>query len=128
MSILTSQQHTAASAARSRRPHQNLSFANLPVIPGGRAPTFKTVSDNLDTEDQIIFDMKRQGHKDDAVVAHLVNQGLTTYKPQSITARYARIKKKMQQSNEELLDAELTDWHEGEVDKILPCPAVLLLR
>jgi len=73
------------------------------------------VAKDLDGEDQIIFDMKRQGYKDDAIVAHLIKQGLTQYKPASITARYARIKKKMQESNEELLDAELTDWHEGEV-------------
>jgi len=113
--MLTPQQHTVTSVAKSRRPQQNKSFTNASAVPVGRPPTTKAMADKLDIEDQIIFDMKRQGHRDEAVVARLVNQGLTAYKPQSITARYARIKKKMQQSNEELLDAELTDWHEGEV-------------
>jgi len=73
------------------------------------------VSDQLDVEDQIIFDMKRQGYRDPDIVKRLEDEGLTSYKQTSISSRYVRIKKKMQEKNEELLDEELTDWHEGEV-------------
>ena len=68
--------------------------------------------------------MKRQGYKDTDIAVKLVDEGFTRYKPQTITSRYARIKKTIQSHNEVLLDEELTDWHAGEVST----QAALLLR
>jgi len=61
--------------------------------------------------------MKRQGYRDEDIVTRLVDQGFTEYKPPSISSRYSRICRKMQERNEELLDEELTDWHDGEVSR-----------
>ena len=94
-------------------------------VPGGRAAIPKKVTADLDEEDKILFDMKQQGYTDDAVAKYLVDQGLTKYKTQSVGSRFTRIKKVLQQKNEELLDEELTDWHDGEV--CLPMAMLCLL-
>ena len=84
-------------------------------VPGGHAPTFKPVTVDLDEEDQIIVDMKKQGHTDETVAKRLIDNGMTRYEPKSIQCRYLRICKKTLEYNEALLDEELTDWHLGEV-------------
>ena len=91
---------------------------NVPRVPGGRNPTGKAISHELDAEDQLIFDMKRQGFKDHEIAQRLTDEGLTSYKPQSVAARYKRINRKIQARNENLLDRELIDWEQGEVQSL----------
>lgn len=54
------------------------------------------------------------GVRDEEVVAELCKRGLTKYDPKSISSRWQRMRKCMQDAQDELLDEELTDWHMGE--------------
>ncbi|GAB7348874.1 hypothetical protein MBLNU459_g7575t1 [Dothideomycetes sp. NU459] len=85
-------------------------------VAGGRAPTSKRIVPDYDSEDQIIVDMKQQGYHDEDVAKRLVEEGRTRYDPKSISSRWQRIRKAIQAAEDELLDEELTDWHEGEDD------------
>lgn len=86
-------------------------------VAGGYAPTDKPINIILDEEDQLIVDMKMAGYPDADVAQRLVEKGFTRYKPETISNRVVRIKKKSQEYMEKLLDEELSDWHEGEVSK-----------
>lgn len=84
-------------------------------LTSGRAPVSRRIVPNYDSEDEIIVDMKQAGYPDEAVVKRLVEEGRTRYDPKSISSRWQRIRKAVQAAEDELLDEELTDWHEGEV-------------
>ncbi|GAB7339431.1 hypothetical protein MBLNU457_6063t1 [Dothideomycetes sp. NU457] len=105
--------------AGSSRANDVTPVQQVPRVAGGRNPTGKRVSIELDAEDEFIFDLKRRGFKDREIAQRLADEGFTAYKPQSVGARYARINRKVQERNEELLDLELIDWHEGEDDLLL---------
>lgn len=87
-------------------------------IPGGRAPGIKRIVADYDSEDQIIVNMKRSNYTDAQVVDRLVKDGRTKYDPKSINSRWQRIRKCLQDAEDELLDEELTDWHEDEVSHV----------
>lgn len=59
--------------------------------------------------------MKQRNYTDAQVVERLVKDGRTRYDPKSINSRWQRIRKCTQEAEDELLDEELTDWHEDEV-------------
>lgn len=82
---------------------------------GGRQPTSKRIVPDYDSEDEIIMQMKQAGYADQDVATRLINDGRTAYDPKSISSRWQRMRKCVQAAEDELLDEELTDWHEGEV-------------
>lgn len=84
-------------------------------LTSGRAPVSRRIVPNYDSEDEIIVDMKQAGYPDEAVVKRLIEESRTRYDPKSIASRWQRIRKAVQAAEDELLDEELTDWHEGEV-------------
>lgn len=91
---------------------------NTPVH-GGRAPTFKPITVDLDEEDQLLVNMKKQGYKDEEIADKLAELGGTRYQPKTIHSRYNRLFKKAQEYEEKLLHEDLSDWHDGEVN--YPC-------
>lgn len=81
----------------------------------------------LDAEDQIIVQMKEAGHSDEIIRDKLIDLGMTVYVARSIATRYGSIKKVMAEREDQMLDDELTDWHEGEVSSRLAVSILLVL-
>lgn len=59
--------------------------------------------------------MKNAKYSEKDIVKRLVDEGRTKYHLKTIGTRWARLKRKLEERNDELLDAELTDWHDGDV-------------
>jgi len=87
-----------------------------PRVKGGRPAISKPVTPDLDTEDQIIVRMKQAKYLERDIAKYLADQGLIKYNIKTIGTRWARIKKKLAEHQDELLDADLTDWHDGDDD------------
>jgi len=64
--------------------------------------------------------MKNAKYLKKDIARRLVDEGRIKYNAKTIGTRWARLKKKLQERNDELLDAELTDWHEGDARQKLP--------
>jgi len=72
--------------------------------------------------------MKRQGFSDKQISDRLKREGLTDYQPASIGSRYKRIQQKITNVNDELLDEELSDWHDGEVRRSIMLQLYVLTK
>jgi hypothetical protein len=84
-------------------------------ITGGRPAVAKKVTAEMDSDDEIIFSMKNAKFLEKDIAKRLSDEGRTIYNPKTIGTRWARLKKAQQAKQDELLDADLTDWHEGDV-------------
>lgn len=86
-------------------------------IAGGRPALPKKVTAEMDSDDELIVKMKQAKYQEKEIAQRLVDEGRTNYHPKTIGTRWARLKKAMQIRNDELLDQDLTDWHEGDVSR-----------
>lgn len=59
--------------------------------------------------------MKNAKYLEKDIAQRLVDEGRIKYNAKTIGTRLARIRRKLQGRNDELLDQELTDWHDGDV-------------
>lgn len=75
----------------------------------------KPIDPYANSEDKLIIDLKKQGYNDDAVAKQLAIEGYKEYSAKRIQCRWLRLKKIVEQKEEERLDDELSDWHIGEV-------------
>ena len=75
----------------------------------------KKVVAEMDSDDELIFNMKNAKYLEKDIAKRLADEGRIHYNPKTIGTRWARLKKAMQAKQDELLDADLTDWHEGDV-------------
>ncbi|KAF2236769.1 hypothetical protein EV356DRAFT_530675 [Viridothelium virens] len=87
-------------------------------IEGGRAAAAKKVTADLDSEDEIIVQMKQHNYSDRDVAYQLISEGRINYDKKTIATRWARLRRALADREDQLLDDELTDWHEGE-DEVL---------
>ena len=65
--------------------------------------------------------MKNAKYLEKDIAQRLMDEGRIRYNAKTIGTRYARLKKKLQEKNDELLDADLTDWHDGDVSPLQHC-------
>lgn len=89
-------------------------------LPGGSAAAPKRVVAHLDDDDEFLKAMKLVGERDDVIAEMIAHRGGPGYSPKTIATRYSRIKRVQQAAQDEVLDDELTDWHEGEVSQHTP--------
>lgn len=75
----------------------------------------KLVTADLDSEDEIIVRMKNAKFKEREIAQRLRDEGRTNYNNKTIGTRNSRLQKKLQEKQDADLDAELTDWHDGDV-------------
>lgn len=75
----------------------------------------KPISADLDSADEMLVRLREEGNTDTSIAAALVRSGHTQYNSKSIASRYHRLKTAIAMRQDELLEEELTDWHEGEV-------------
>ncbi|KIY03414.1 uncharacterized protein Z520_00105 [Fonsecaea multimorphosa CBS 102226] len=88
-------------------------------IQGGRPAVAKKVTADLDSDDEMIVRMKEARFLEKDIAQALIDQGRTAYNPKTIGTRWRRIKAALQKRQDNLLDADLTDWHEGDDDVLL---------
>ncbi|KIW83715.1 hypothetical protein Z517_02961 [Fonsecaea pedrosoi CBS 271.37] len=88
-------------------------------IQGGRPAVAKKVTADLDSDDEMIVRMKEARFLEKDIAQALIDQGRTAYNPKTIGTRWRRIKAALQKRQDDLLDADLTDWHEGDDDVLL---------
>jgi hypothetical protein len=79
----------------------------------------RPISADLDSTDELIVKMKDAGYSNDEVVAKLRDEGRINYDKKTVGTRYLRIKNAIADREEQRLDDELTDWHEGEVSYVI---------
>ncbi|EXJ83011.1 hypothetical protein A1O3_06828 [Capronia epimyces CBS 606.96] len=88
-------------------------------MPGGRPAVAKKVTADLDSDDEIIVRMKEAHFLERDIAQALIDQGRTAYNPKTIGTRWRRLKMALQKRQDELLDADLTDWHDGDDDVLV---------
>lgn len=74
----------------------------------------KKVSLDYDSDDGRLIELKKQGHSDEYVAEKLKEEKRTEYQPKTVNSRWTRLRKLLSQQEDERLDDELSDWHEGE--------------
>lgn len=84
-------------------------------VEGGRSAMPKKVVWDLDSDDEIIVTMKQQRSTDKEIVDRLIKEGRTKYNHKTISSRWVRLKRVLAAHEDEMLDAQLTDWHEADV-------------
>ncbi|GAB7323588.1 hypothetical protein MBLNU13_g07082t1 [Cladosporium sp. NU13] len=88
-------------------------YSNIRV-PGGKAAGPKPIKANYDADDARIVDLKQQGYSDEYVARKLKDEGRIRYVPRTIGSRWLRIRKALEAKEEEILEDEMSDWHDGE--------------
>lgn len=84
-------------------------------VTGTRSAAPKRVTVDLNSDDELIVRMKEARYLEKDIAQALVDQGRTAYHPKTIGTRWKRIKSRLQQRHDELLDQDLTDWHDDDV-------------
>ena len=82
----------------------------------------------MDSDDELIVRMKQAKYQEKEIAQRLIDEGRTNYHPKTIGTRWARLKKAMQVRNDELLDQDLTDWHDGDVSLTVTNSVSVYLR
>ncbi|KAK5097981.1 hypothetical protein LTS08_006736 [Lithohypha guttulata] len=85
---------------------------------GGHPALAKKVTAELDSDDKLIVRMKNAKYLEKDIAQKLVDEGRIKYNAKTIGTRYARLKKKLEEKQDELLDADLSDWHDGDDDAL----------
>ncbi|KAK4495794.1 hypothetical protein PRZ48_013062 [Zasmidium cellare] len=85
--------------------------SNIAAVP-------KKLTLDYDTDDARLIELKRQGKTDEQVSQQLKNEGRIQYEAKTVGNRWMRLKKLLIQQEDERLDDELSDWHEGEDDQL----------
>ncbi|KAK6442162.1 hypothetical protein LTR95_001603 [Oleoguttula sp. CCFEE 5521] len=78
----------------------------------------RPIKRDCDSDDERLIQLKQMGHADTYVAAQLAKEGRVKYNARTISGRWQRIRKVLEKKEEEQLDDELTDWHEGEDDTL----------
>lgn len=84
-------------------------------VPGGKAAGPKPIKANYDADDARIVDLKQQGFSDEYVARKLRDEGRIRYVARTVGSRWLRIRKALEAKEEEILEDEMSDWHDGEV-------------
>lgn len=61
------------------------------------------------------MDLKQQGYTDEYVARQLVKEDRIRYCARTVGSRWLRLRKALEAKEEEILEDEFSDWHNGEV-------------
>lgn len=73
------------------------------------------VTEKLNDDDNRIAELKHAGRSNEYIAKAFIDEGRMRYEPATIGSRWVRIRKVKELERDEMLDDELSDWHEGEV-------------
>jgi hypothetical protein len=79
------------------------------------AATSKAIKVDYDSDDARIIELKQQAYSDDYVANKLKEEGRMRYVGKTVGSRWLRLRKVLEERDEERLDDEMSDWHVGEV-------------
>ncbi|KKY17681.1 hypothetical protein UCRPC4_g05314 [Phaeomoniella chlamydospora] len=108
---------TSAGRRESDTPATSSKYSKL-RSDGGRPVVAKPVTYDMDSDDELIVQMKQARYLEKDIAERLAAEGRTSYMPKTIGTRWARIKRVLQDRQDDLLDEEMSDWHEGD-DEVL---------
>ncbi|KAK5676132.1 hypothetical protein LTS10_011422 [Elasticomyces elasticus] len=83
-------------------------------VAGGKAAVPKRVIADYDSDDGRIIALKQQGYADEYVANKLISEGRIRYQAKTVGSRWLRLRKALEQKENDRLDDELSDWHVGE--------------
>ncbi|KAM3421614.1 hypothetical protein BST61_g2001 [Cercospora zeina] len=89
-----------------------------PRVLGGAAAISKRICADYDSDDARIIELKQQSYSDEHVAAKLREEGRIRYVPKTVGSRWLRLRKVLEQREDERLDDELSDWHVGEDEEL----------
>ena len=69
----------------------------------------------MNSDDELIVRMKGERFTDKQIAARLREEGRVDYHYKTISSRWVRLKRALEQKQDQDLDDQLTDWHEGDV-------------
>ncbi|KAM0721156.1 hypothetical protein Q7P37_003443 [Cladosporium fusiforme] len=104
---------TSGSHRRTRFTDQS----NIRVL-GGKAAGPKPIKANYDDDDARIVDLKQQGWSDEFVARKLAEEGRIRYVGRTVGSRWLRIRKALEAKEEEILEDNMSDWHDGEDERL----------
>ncbi|GAB1732326.1 hypothetical protein NU195Hw_g3824t1 [Hortaea werneckii] len=87
-------------------------------VQGGKAAVPKRIVADYDSDDGRIITLKQQGYSDEYVAQKLTDEGRVRYVPKTVGSRWLRLRKALQEVEDDKLDDELSDWHVGEDDEL----------
>ena len=92
-------------------------------VEGGKPAISKRVVADYDSDDGRIVSLKQQGYTDEYVCQKMIQEGRMRYVAKTVSSRWLRLRRALQQVEDEMLDDELSDWHMGEVcsAELRPC-------
>lgn len=73
----------------------------------------------MDSDDELIVQMKQARYLEKDIADRLKAEGRTNYASKSIGTRWARIKQVLQIKQDDLLDEDMSEWHEGDVGGVI---------
>lgn len=107
----------AESSFRDVKPDLKPQYGETIITPRqlGKTAVRKGVQEDLDSDDEIIWNMKHSGYKDEPIAARLVHEGRTHYDPKTIATRWGRMVRVQRKKEQKILDEDFSDYHEEEV-------------
>ncbi|KAI9843597.1 MAG: hypothetical protein M1838_002529 [Thelocarpon superellum] len=123
LTVETTPTSSVATPKTGKKHHLSSSMAfsgvKKPKIAGGRAAVPKKVHWDMDSDDELLVKMK-EGHYTDAEIAdHLQKTGRVKYSRKTISSRYTRLRKAIDDHEEQRLDLGETVWHGGDDERLL---------
>ena len=97
-----------------RKRESKAAYRNV-LAEGGRAAVARRVTADLNEEDQIIVQMKRDGYTDRQIAEHLRDTGRINYNTKTIGTRWKRIRVALAKAKDEELDKGEATWTDRDV-------------
>ncbi|KAI5360796.1 hypothetical protein Slin15195_G087120 [Septoria linicola] len=108
-------QATPRDGERGKPPNEELKKRR---VIGGLAAVSKRITADYDSDDARIIDLKQQSYSDEYVANKLREEGRTRYVGKTVGSRWLRLRKVLEERDDERLDDELSDWHVGEDEEL----------
>ena len=82
---------------------------------GGLPVVARPIKADYNEDDARIIQLKQNNHTDEFIAETFKQEGRVSYTAKTIGSRWQKLKKFLNDAQDEKLDDELSDWHVGEV-------------
>ena len=98
------------------------------TVPVRHAVPAKKITADLDSDDEIICQMKLEGKKDKEIVEFLKNSGRINYRPRTISSRYNRINVVKAAEMDKELDSGRSEWRAVNVSTAIGSSTISFIQ